>query len=107
MANPLTSPTSASPTPIGSGAQLPHSILALATLFALSATLLSLYTILLHLQNYRRPLLQRYTVRILFMYVPNPPPPHLRLPLPREEETDESGKGTHLCDRQYDQFVLA
>jgi hypothetical protein len=39
----------------------------LALLSAISAISISMYTILLHLKNYRRPDLQRLTLRILLM----------------------------------------
>lgn len=37
--------------------------------FAFIATCISLFSIWLQLKNYRKPILQRYVVRILLMYV--------------------------------------
>ncbi|TIA99750.1 hypothetical protein E3P96_02828 [Wallemia ichthyophaga] len=51
----------------GSGSQLPTVLLVLCTLSALLATIISLAGIKTHLLNYRMPLLQRFTVRILVM----------------------------------------
>lgn len=53
----------------GSGSQLPTVLLVLCTLSALLATVISLAGIKTHLLNYRMPLLQRFTVRILVMCV--------------------------------------
>lgn len=53
----------------GSGSQLPTPLLLLSTLSALLATTISLVGIRTHLRNYRMPLLQRFTVRILVMWV--------------------------------------
>ena len=49
----------------GSGDHLPHSVLLLATLAASLATLLSIWTVILQLRNYRKITLQRWVVRIL------------------------------------------
>jgi hypothetical protein len=51
----------------GSGQHLPRAVLALATLSAVFATVLSFHTIILQLKNYRKLSLQRFTVRILVM----------------------------------------
>ena len=51
----------------GSGKDLPLEVLTVATLSALLATALSLYTVILQLKNYRKIRLQRFTVRILVM----------------------------------------
>lgn len=42
-----------------------------AVISVLGSTAVSLYTIFLHLKNYRRPDLQRLTIRILIMYLLN------------------------------------
>ncbi|TIB93342.1 DUF300-domain-containing protein [Wallemia mellicola] len=51
----------------GSGSQLPGVLLFLSSLSALVATAISFIGIRTHLGNYRMPLLQRFTVRILVM----------------------------------------
>lgn len=53
----------------GSGKDLPLVVLTVATLSAILATALSLYTVTLQLKNYRKIGLQRFTVRILVMCV--------------------------------------
>lgn len=53
----------------GSGSQLPGVLLFLSSLSALIATAISFVGIRTHLGNYRMPLLQRFTVRILVMWV--------------------------------------
>ncbi|RIA99579.1 organic solute transporter Ostalpha-domain-containing protein [Glomus cerebriforme] len=47
--------------------QNPYSVRAIAALFALLATTLSIFSVLSHLKNYRKPSLQRYVVRIIIM----------------------------------------
>ena len=65
----------------GSGRDLPLTVLTVATLSALLATALSLWTVTLQLKNYRKIGLQRFTVRILVMRVISPSfPPFLNLP---------------------------
>ncbi|KAA1085749.1 hypothetical protein PGT21_050057 [Puccinia graminis f. sp. tritici] len=51
----------------GSGSELPPNILWSASLSAGLATLLSFWCIVQQLRNYRKPILQRFVVRILFM----------------------------------------
>ncbi|KAG9319481.1 hypothetical protein KVV02_002730 [Mortierella alpina] len=51
----------------GSGAELPSAAVWAAGLFAFSSTLISLVAIWMQLKNYRKPLLQRFVVRILWM----------------------------------------
>ena len=51
----------------GSGTALPVKLLALCTISTLLSTIISLVGIRTHLRNYRMPLLQRFTVRILLM----------------------------------------
>lgn len=53
--------------PPGSGTNLPHSVLIVATALSLGSTLLSLWTVWLQLKNYRKITLQRFVVRILMM----------------------------------------
>ncbi|KAF9571650.1 hypothetical protein EC968_000318 [Mortierella alpina] len=52
---------------VGSGAELPSAAVWAAGLFAFSSTLISLVAIWMQLKNYRKPLLQRFVVRILWM----------------------------------------
>ncbi|MBW0490270.1 hypothetical protein O181_029985, partial [Austropuccinia psidii MF-1] len=51
----------------GSGSKLPPDVLWSASLSAGVATLLSIWCIVQQLRNYRKPILQRFVVRILFM----------------------------------------
>ncbi|OAV87185.1 hypothetical protein PTTG_00652 [Puccinia triticina 1-1 BBBD Race 1] len=51
----------------GSGSKLPRNVLWSASLSAGLATLLSFWCIVQQLRNYRKPILQRFVVRILFM----------------------------------------
>ncbi|POW15554.1 hypothetical protein PSTT_02117, partial [Puccinia striiformis] len=51
----------------GSGSELPPNVLWSASLSAGLATLLSFWCIVQQLRNYRKPILQRFVVRILFM----------------------------------------
>jgi hypothetical protein len=51
----------------GSGTNLPKKVLTLATVSAVLATVLSVWTIWLQLKNYRKIALQRFVVRILLM----------------------------------------
>ncbi|KAF9273825.1 hypothetical protein BGZ68_001173, partial [Mortierella alpina] len=51
----------------GTGAELPSTAVWAAGLFAFSSTLISMVAIWMQLKNYRKPLLQRYVVRILWM----------------------------------------
>ncbi|KAF9434456.1 hypothetical protein BGZ76_007996 [Entomortierella beljakovae] len=51
----------------GSGAELSSTAVWAAGFFAFSATLISLVAIWMQLKNYRKPLLQRFVVRILWM----------------------------------------
>lgn len=51
----------------GSGSELPPNVLWLASLSAGLATVLSFWCIVQQLRNYRKPILQRFVVRILFM----------------------------------------
>jgi hypothetical protein len=60
---------SGSDTGSGSGESLPRWVLTASTLAALLATGLSVWTIILQLKNYRKPLLRRSTVSRLVPYV--------------------------------------
>ena len=51
----------------GSGRSLPNGLLIASTVCALFATIFSFYSINLHLRSYRKPVLQRYVVRLLVM----------------------------------------
>ncbi|PLW51147.1 hypothetical protein PCASD_02532 [Puccinia coronata f. sp. avenae] len=51
----------------GSGSELPPNVLWSASLSAGLATILSFWCIVQQLRNYRKPILQRFVVRILFM----------------------------------------
>ncbi|CCM05294.1 uncharacterized protein FIBRA_07508 [Fibroporia radiculosa] len=51
----------------GSGSSLPFPVLLLAGLATVTATVVSATSILLHLKNYRKPVLQRMVVRIMVM----------------------------------------
>ncbi|KAF8423096.1 organic solute transporter Ostalpha-domain-containing protein [Tirmania nivea] len=51
----------------GTGSQLGHAAIIVAGVCSLIATLLAFVSIWLQLKNYRKPLLQRYVVRILLM----------------------------------------
>lgn len=51
----------------GTGRSLPTGLLALATISSLSATIVSLATIYVHLKNYRKPHLQRFVVRLILI----------------------------------------
>lgn len=51
----------------GSGTDLPFIILLLATISAVFSTILSIWTVILQLKNYRKINLQRFVVRILVM----------------------------------------
>lgn len=51
----------------GSGRSLPNELLIASTICALFATLFAIYSINLHLRAYRKPVLQRYVVRLLVM----------------------------------------
>ncbi|KAL1914928.1 uncharacterized protein VTP21DRAFT_7844 [Calcarisporiella thermophila] len=51
----------------GAGSKLGSVAVGFAGLFATIASLISLHTIWMHLKNYRKPMLQRFTVRILWM----------------------------------------
>ncbi|KAL8280874.1 hypothetical protein RQP46_006878 [Phenoliferia psychrophenolica] len=51
--------------PVGSGTNLPPTILTLATICSVLATVLSIWTIILQLRNYRKITLQRWVIRIL------------------------------------------
>ncbi|ORZ26642.1 organic solute transporter Ostalpha-domain-containing protein [Lobosporangium transversale] len=51
----------------GSGSELSSTAVWAAGIFAFSATLISLASIWMQLKNYRKPLLQRFVVRILWM----------------------------------------
>lgn len=51
----------------GSGTDLPFIVLLLATISAVFSTILSIWTVILQLKNYRKINLQRFVVRILVM----------------------------------------
>lgn len=51
----------------GTGQQLTRATIIVAGVASLMATLLSLVSVWFQLKNYRKPLLQRYVVRILLM----------------------------------------
>ncbi|RMZ81315.1 hypothetical protein DV737_g2606, partial [Chaetothyriales sp. CBS 132003] len=53
--------------PASSGNRLAHTVILVAGVAALVAALVSLVSIWMQLKNYRKPLLQRYVVRILLM----------------------------------------
>lgn len=53
--------------PAGSGTNLPPLVLTLATICAALSTLLSIWTVILQLRNYRKITLQRWVIRILVM----------------------------------------
>ena len=52
----------------GAGSALPAPVLILAGLSTAFATIVSATSIYLQLKNYRKPLLQRYVIRLLLMY---------------------------------------
>ncbi|CAO1624769.1 unnamed protein product [Parajaminaea phylloscopi] len=60
-------PPVAEPDGSGTGRSLPTSLLVIATVSSLSATILSLLTIYVHLKNYRKPHLQRFVVRLILI----------------------------------------
>ncbi|OCK98845.1 DUF300-domain-containing protein [Cenococcum geophilum 1.58] len=51
----------------GTGARFSHAVVILAGIAALAATLVTVLSVWLQTKNYRKPLLQRYVVRILLM----------------------------------------
>jgi hypothetical protein len=51
----------------GSGARFGHLAIILAGVSAISASLITFLSVWLQTKNYRKPLLQRYTIRILVM----------------------------------------
>ncbi|KAF9180652.1 hypothetical protein BGZ50_006066, partial [Haplosporangium sp. Z 11] len=61
-----TNPGTEPGTGVGSGAELHWSAVWAAGVFAFSATLISMFAIWMQLKHYRKPLLQRYVVRILW-----------------------------------------
>ncbi|CAD6577133.1 MAG: hypothetical protein CYPHOPRED_000172 [Cyphobasidiales sp. Tagirdzhanova-0007] len=58
---------SSSPVGSGSGVALPSEVLLVGALSASASTIVSIWSIVLQLKNYRKPLLQRWVVRILLM----------------------------------------
>jgi len=52
----------------GTGQKFTYATTVVAGVASLSATLMSIVSIWLQTKNYRKPLLQRYVVRILLMY---------------------------------------
>lgn len=65
QANPT--PPVAVPDGSGTGRSLPPSLLIVAAVSSLSATVLSLTSIYTHLKNYRKPNLQRFVVRLILI----------------------------------------
>lgn len=51
----------------GAGRSLPPSLLIIATISSLSATLLSLFSIYTHLKRYLKPHLQRHVIRLILI----------------------------------------
>jgi len=64
-----TATAAAQDNPLGSGSQLPLSVLITATISAGLSTILSIATVWLQLKHYHKPRLQRLVVRILVMCV--------------------------------------